>query len=94
MRSLLGAESSAGDEGAPPAARIVRLRDVAGEAQRRAHGTHAAQGPAPGSWRKKVSVRDKGSERPFSAWVMGAAWLAELLAFGLVRGSFVPPEPL
>jgi len=25
---------------------------------------------------------------------MGAAWLAELLAFGLVRGSFVPPEPL
>lgn len=26
--------------------------------------------------------------------VSDAAWLAELLAFGLVRGSFVPPEPI
>jgi hypothetical protein len=49
MRSLLGAESSAGDEPALLAARIVRLHDVAGEAQRRAPGAHAAQGLAPGS---------------------------------------------
>jgi hypothetical protein len=28
------------------------------------------------------------------AWRIGAAWIAELLAHGLIRSSFVPPAPI
>ncbi len=41
-----------------------------------------------------VNARDARNRPGRKSDVSDAAWLAELLAFGLIRGSFVPPEPI
>lgn len=41
-----------------------------------------------------VNARDVRNRPGRKSDVSDAAWLAELLAFGLIRGSFVPPEPI